>query len=71
MSALSERAARIAEQARAKTQTQARAPERLDVARQWWLITTPAGKTVEVSMHPPATEREIRAIYPGCRVEAV
>jgi len=68
MTTLAERASAMAEKARAKA---ARTyPETLDIARDWWLVTTPADKTVSVFMHPPQTAKEMGAIYPGCKVEA-
>ena len=56
--------------AKARAKASRSYPETLDVAREWWLVTTPNDKTVRVFMHPAATDREMGAIYPGCKVEA-
>ena len=66
MTTLAERASAIAAQARAKASRSY--PETLDVAREWWLVTTPNDKTVSVFMHPAATAKEMSAIYPGCKI---
>ena len=68
MPTLAERASAIAAKARAKAQRTY--PETLDVAREWWLVTTPNDKTTSVFVHPAATAKEMGAIYPGCKVEA-
>lgn len=69
MSAPAELAARIAANARAKAQRIA--PGHVEPPREWWRVTTPKDAAIDVFMSPPATEREMRAIYPGCRIEPI
>jgi hypothetical protein len=69
MTTLAERASAMAAKARAKAARPY--PDQLDIARDWWLVTTPADKTVSVFMHPAATAKEMGAIYPGCKIVEV
>lgn len=40
-----------------------------DLPRTHWIITTPAGKTFEQVMSPPATLAQMQRMFPGCKFE--
>ena len=56
------RARAIAQAAAARLETQ-------HLAREWWRITKPNGETVDTYFCPPATQRDVLALfYPGAGV---
>lgn len=64
-----ERAAAVAEQARAQ-QPKPLPDEGRVIARERWIVHKAEGPQ-DLFCWPPFTQREVQALYKGCRIEAV